>query len=101
MFIFVHYNTAFMDLEAGAIDAVAMDIGVASYQIESREDGAFIILDEYLSSEQYGVGFLLGNEELKEQVENTLFEMYKDGTFEEIAEEWNVSEFTCIGDYIQ
>ena len=30
------YDTGFMDLESGAVDAVAMDIVVASYQIESR-----------------------------------------------------------------
>ena len=30
------YNTAFMDLESGAVDAIAMDDVVASYQIEQR-----------------------------------------------------------------
>ena len=32
------YNTGFMELESGVIDALAMDIGVAKYQIESRGD---------------------------------------------------------------
>ena len=48
------YNTAFMDLEAGAAEAVAMDVGVAKYQIESR-GGGYITLDETISSEQYGI----------------------------------------------
>ena len=48
---YADYNTAFMDLEAGALDAVAMDIGVANYQIASRGDG-YVILDEKLSTEQ-------------------------------------------------
>ena len=52
---FADYNTAFMDLEAGSVDAVAMDIGVANYQIESRDAGKFVILDDYISTEQYGV----------------------------------------------
>ena len=30
------YNTAFMDLESGADDAIAVDIGVANYQLASR-----------------------------------------------------------------
>ena len=30
------YNSAFMDLEAGAVDSVAMDIGVAKYQIQGK-----------------------------------------------------------------
>lgn len=93
---FADYNTAFMDLEAGAVDAVAMDIGVANYQIASREKGKFVILDEYLSTEQYGIGFLLGNEALRDQVQDTLFEMLDDGTFEKIAEEWGLSEVTCL-----
>ena len=38
------YNTAFLNLEAGAVDAIAMDIGVAQYQISQRGD-EFVILD--------------------------------------------------------
>ena len=33
---FPDYNNAFVELQAGSIDAVAMDIGVAKYQLESR-----------------------------------------------------------------
>ena len=93
---FADYNTAFMDLEAGSVDAVAMDIGVANYQIESRDAGKFVILDEYISTEQYGVGFLLGNEVLRDQVQNTLYEMVEDGTFAAIAEEWGLSDVVCL-----
>ena len=35
---YADYNTGFMDLEAGAIDALALDIGVAKFQVSSRED---------------------------------------------------------------
>ncbi len=93
---YADYNTAFLDLEAGAIDAVAMDIGVANYQIESRGDG-YVILEELLATEQYGVGFLLGNEELRDEVEATLMEMVEDGTFAEIAEKWGLSDSVCLG----
>ena len=93
---FADYNTAFMDLEAGSVDAVAMDIGVANYQIESRDAGKFVILDDYISTEQYGVGFFLGNEELRDQVQDTLFEMLDDGTFAKIAEEWGLSDVVCL-----
>lgn len=93
---FADYNTAFMDLEAGAVDAVAMDIGVAGYQMKSREEGRFVILDEYLAGEQYGVGFLLGNEELRDKVQETLFEMLEDGTFDKIAAEWELSDAVCL-----
>ncbi len=93
---YADYNTAFMDLEAGALDAVAMDIGVANYQIASRGDG-YVILDEKLSTEQYAVGFKLGNEELRDTVNKTLLEMVDDGTFMKIAGEWGVADTVCLG----
>ena len=85
-----------MDLEAGALDAVAMDIGVANYQIASRGD-SYVILDEKLSTEQYAVGFKLGNEELRDTVNKTLLEMVDDGTFMKIADEWGVADTVCLG----
>ena len=93
---YADYNTAFMDLEAGALDAVAMDIGVASYQIESR-GGGYVMLEQNLASEQYGVGFKLGNTELKDTVEATLMDMVEDETFAKIAEEWGLSDAVCLG----
>lgn len=82
------YNSAFMELESGAVDAVAMDLPVAKFQIAGRE-GDFVILEkDPLSSEHYGVGFLLGNTELRDQVEETLKEMVADGTVEKIAEKY-------------
>ncbi len=94
---YADYNTAFMDLEQGAVEAVAIDIGVAQYQIEKREAGAFVMLDEKLATEQYGVGFKLGNEELRDKVQKTLDEMVKDGTFTKIAEEWGLTDSVCLG----
>lgn len=102
---YADYNTAFMDLEAGAIDALAMDIGVANYNILQREGGQFNILEgedgsERLASEQYAVGFLKGNTALKDIVEATLLEMAEDGTFAQIAEkysEFGLPESVCLG----
>lgn len=99
------YNTAFMDLEAGAIDALAMDVGVANYNVLQREGGQFNILEgedgsERLATEQYAVGFLKGNTELKDIVEKTLLEMAEDGTFTQIAakySEFGLPESVCLG----
>jgi polar amino acid transport system substrate-binding protein len=91
------YNTAFMDLEAGAVDAIAIDIGVAKFQIQGKED-KFIILDEQISTEQYGVGFLKGNDELKNQVEATLMEMAEDGTFAEISNKYFGYDVCILGE---
>lgn len=93
---YADYNVAFMDLEAGAIDALAIDIGVANYQIESRGEG-YQILDEKLATEQYGIGFLLGNEQLKNQVESTLLQMVDDGKFMEITKKYGLEDSVCLG----
>ena len=45
------YNSAFLNLESGAVDAVCMDIGVAHYEIGAR-GGKFVMLAEPVSSEQ-------------------------------------------------
>ena len=81
------YNTAFMDLESGAVDAIAIDIGVANFQLEGKEDD-YLILEETISSEQYAVGFLKGNETLRDEVQSTLMEMVEDGTFAEISDKY-------------
>ncbi len=90
------YNTAFMDLEQGAVDAVAMDTIVAAYQIKQR-NADFKILDDALSEEEYGVGFKKGNTELRDKVQATLEEMAADGTLAKISEEWFGEDVTTIG----
>lgn len=89
------YNTAFMNLETGAVDAIVVDIGVADYQLESRT--GFVMLDDKIRTEQYAVGFKLGNEELRDQVQSTLDEMVKDDTFDDIAKKWDLSDMVCLG----
>lgn len=93
------YNTAFMELESGVVDAIAVDIGVAQYQLTSRGD-TFRKLDEPLSTEQYAIGFKLGNTELRDQVQATLDEMVVDGTFDEIVAnytDYNLDQMVCLG----
>ena len=92
------YNTAFMDLEMGAVDAIAMDVIVAGYQIEQRADGDnYVILDETLAAEEYGIGFKKGNEELRDKVQTALEEMAADGTMAEISDKWFGRDVTVIG----
>lgn len=91
------YNSAIMNLESGAVDAVCMDIGVAKYQQKNHE--GLVILKETLSTEGYGIGFQKGNTKLRDQVQETLFEMLDDGTFAEIAEkyvDYNLPDCICL-----
>ena len=90
------YNTAFLNLEAGTVDAIAIDIGVAQYQVAQRGDG-YVILDESIASEQYGVGFKLGNTELCKQVEDALNQLVGNGIFDQLAEKYGLSDAVCLG----
>ncbi len=90
------YNTAFMNLESGAVDAIAMDVGVAKYQIQSR-NADFVILDQKLVSELYGVGFKKGNTELRDQIQGALDAMAADGTLQKIAEKWEQQDTLVLG----
>lgn len=89
------YNTAFMDLEMGAVDAIAMDVIVAGYQIEQRK-ADFTILDEALAAEEYGVGFKKGNDALRDQVQEQLEAMAADGTLKKISEKWFGKDVTTV-----
>ena len=91
------YNTAFMDLESGACDAIAMDIGVGEYDIKNKDNpDNYKVLDQYITTEKYGIGFKKGNDDLKNQVQDTLNEMFKDGTVAKIAQKYGISEDALI-----
>ena len=90
------YNTAFMDLQMGAVDAIAMDEVVARFQIEQRQVD-FIVLDETLAAENYAVGFKKGNDALKDQVQAQLEALAADGTLAKISEKWFDKDITTIG----
>lgn len=81
------YNNAVMELESGAVDAVALDIGVAKRKMKDSPD-KFAMLPDAIMSEQYGIGFKLGNKALRDKVQATFKEMVKDGTAAKISEKW-------------
>lgn len=89
------YLNAMMELESGAVDAIVMDEIVARYEL-SNSDAAMVVLEGSVSSEEYGVGFLLGNTELRDKVQKTLKEMAADGTLASISEKWFEKDITTI-----
>lgn len=89
------YLTCLMELESGAVDAVAMDGVFASYYI-TQNNKDFKILDDVIAEEEYGVGFKKGNTELRDKVNDTLKEMAADGTMAEISEKWFGEDLTTI-----
>ena len=82
------YNTAFMQLEAGAVDAVACDLSIAQYQLAGKD--AFLQLDEALSTEHYAVGFKKGDEQRAQQVTDTLRDMTQDGFVQKLCDKYAV-----------
>ncbi|MDM8275296.1 amino acid ABC transporter substrate-binding protein [Enorma phocaeensis] len=81
------YNTAFMQLESGAVDAVACDLSIAAYQLAANPD-AYLQLDEALSSEHYAVGFKQGDTETADAVTEALRELNADGTVQELCDKY-------------
>ncbi len=81
------YNNAFMNLQSGTVDAVACDLSIAAYQMAANPD-LYVQLSEPLSSEHYAVGFKKGDDALAKLVNDTLVEMYNDGTIKEICEKY-------------
>ncbi|WP_165061049.1 MULTISPECIES: transporter substrate-binding domain-containing protein [unclassified Adlercreutzia] len=83
------YNNAFMQLQAGNVDAVACDLSIAAYQIAANPD-AYVQLDEPLSSEHYAVGFSKSadGEQLAKKVNESLAALVASGQAREICEKY-------------
>jgi len=87
--------TAFMELEGKTSDAILMDEIVAAYYITQNAKD-YKILDESLADEQYGVGFRLADQSLRDEVNNQLKAMAADGTLAEISNTWFGKDVTVI-----
>lgn len=81
------YDTAFMDLQSGVCDVIIIDYALGKYMVTEKYTNAKI-LDQPLSDEVYGVAFGKGDVGLRNQVQDTLNEMYEDGTVEKIAQKY-------------
>lgn len=96
---FDNYNTCFTELMGGTIDAIAIDIGVAANKIAEYGD-AYIMLDESIASESYGICFRLEDQDKCEQVEEAFMELVEDGTYKALAEKYglDLSALCLLGD---
>lgn len=93
---FADYNTAFTELQAGALDALAIDIAVAQYQLESRGDG-FMMLEETLNKEQYAIGFRkTDGADLCKTVNEALQTLADNGTVAELAEKYGIADMVVL-----
>ena len=81
------YNNAFMQLESGAVDAVACDLSIAAYQLAAK-DGVFAQLDETLSSEHYAVGLAKGEDEKAQLITDSLKKLDEEGKIKTLCEKY-------------
>lgn len=88
--------TALMDLEVKGVDAVIMDLLVANDNI-SRSGKDYLVLDEALSPENYGVGFRKADVALMTKVQETLEAMAADGTIAQISTKWFGKDISVVG----
>ena len=90
-----NYNQAVMDLDSGAVDAVAVDVGVAKKKMADLP-GKFVLLDEIVMTETYGIGFKKGNTALRDAVETELRKLFADGTAARLAAKYGIEPKALI-----
>lgn len=74
----------FTELDGNAVEAVLVDEPVAKAYISEHE--GFVILDEDLGGEQYGICFRSDDQALCDQIQGAIAELVADGTYKQIAE---------------
>ena len=83
-------------------------VGVNDHQVDLFEGqykvpngmayNSYVILDENLNSEQYGIGFKKGNTELRDKVNADLKKLYDEGKVDELAKKYGIEDMICLGD---
>lgn len=79
--------TALMDLSIGRIDALVVDEVVGRYYL-SKKPGEYVVLEDNLGTEEYGVGIRKEDTELQGKLQAAFDAMKADGTSASIAQKW-------------
>ena len=77
------FLSCFAELGGGAVDAVFVDLPVAKAWVAQNE--GFVILDEVLGEEQYGIAFRSTDAELCTAIEGAVAQLVENGTYAAIA----------------
>ena len=80
------FVSAFTELGGGSVDAVFVDYPVAASYV-AKNDG-FRIVEDDLGTEQYGIAFRSGDQELCDQIEAAVQQLVDNGTYQKIAEKY-------------
>ena len=85
-----NFNICGTELDAGGVDAVVIDLPVAQ-NLAGRFNG-FVILHAPLGSEQYGICFRNGDDELCKKFEDAIMQLVEDGTYLSLAQKYGLEE---------
>lgn len=86
MVAFDEMTAVFAALEAGQIDAVAVDLPVANHYVKGYDDQE--VIEEIPTGEQYGVAVSKENPALLAAVNKAIAELRDNGTYDQIADAW-------------
>lgn len=86
--LFDTYNEAFIDLEAGRVDAVVADEILARYYTAQRGVEKYVFLSDDFGDEEYGVGVRKSDAVLLKELNAALDAMKADKKAEEISVKW-------------
>lgn len=95
-----NYINALMELDNGTVDAVVLDEKVATNYMKKNEGKYRLIQangnNDYLTEEEYVIGFRKNDEALKNKIIDTLKEMAADGKLAEISTKWFGEDVTTL-----
>jgi polar amino acid transport system substrate-binding protein len=86
----VRFNTfteALLDLDSERIDLIIIDEIMARYVV-SKGTYDVVVSDVSLGSEAYGIGFRIGDNELRDEIDRILLELQDSGKAAEISIKW-------------
>lgn len=77
----------FAELEGGSVDAVVVDKPVAVARVNENKD--LVALDEILGTEEYGIAFRSGDEQMCKDIQGAINTLVENGTYAKIAEKYS------------
>jgi polar amino acid transport system substrate-binding protein len=86
--LYPNYNNAFIDLEAGRVDAVVVGGVYGNYVVNIRGEENYNIFEDPSAVEPIAVGMRKTDTELAEEINTTLAELKEDGTYDDIYRKW-------------
>ncbi|MGL5067541.1 MAG: amino acid ABC transporter substrate-binding protein [Sarcina sp.] len=86
--LFDTFNEAFMDLEAGRVDAVVADEILARYYISKKDSSKYKVLKDNLADEEYCVGLRKDDTKLLDALNSEFVKMKESGEFDQIKDKW-------------